>query len=216
MVPVGLTKYREGLTPLRAFTAEEAKKVIATVEHFGDCMLAATGERVVYPADEWYLLADKPIPNEEFYGEMPQLENGVGLIALLRSQFMEALENTTEKAAKGTETLLVTGVAAAPLIEELVALAKNKFPQINARVQAVKNDFFGHTITVAGLVTGTDILQQAQLDTAKRILIPDVMLRHEGDRFLDDVTPQDLEEKLGVSVEVLPVDGEALLLALLQ
>ena len=216
VVPVGLTKYREGLTPLRAFTAEEAKKVIATVEHFGDCMLAATGERVVYPADEWYLLADKPIPDEDFYGEMPQLENGVGLIALLRSQFMEALENTTEKAAKGTETLLVTGVAAAPLIGELAALAKNKFPQINARVQAVKNDFFGHTITVAGLVTGTDILQQAQLDTAKRILIPDVMLRHEGDRFLDDVTPQDLEEKLGVSVEVLPVDGEALLLALLQ
>ncbi len=216
VVPVGLTKHREGLTPLRPFTAKEAAMVIDTVERFGDCMLAATGERVVYPADEWYLLADRPIPDESFYGEMPQLENGVGLIALLRSQFIEALENTTQATAKGTDTLLVTGVAAAPLIGELVALAKDKFAHINARVQAVENDFFGQTITVAGLVTGTDILRQVQPNTAQRILIPDVMLRHEGDRFLDDVTPQDLEEKLGVSVEILPVDGEALLLALLQ
>ncbi len=216
VVPVGLTKHREGLTPLRPFTADEAEKVIDTIEHFGDCMLAETGERVFYAADEWYLLAGRPIPDEEFYGEMRQLENGVGLTALLRSQFMEALENTAEVTAKGTDTLLVTGVAAAPLIGELVALAKDKFPQINARVQAVKNDFFGQTITVAGLVTGTDILQQVEPNTAQRMLIPDAMLRHEGDRFLDDVTPQDLEEKLGVSVEVLPVDGEALLLALLQ
>ncbi len=216
VVPVGLTKHREGLTPLRPFTAEEAARVVDTVEHFGDCMLAATGNRVVYAADEWYLLAERPIPSEEFYGEMPQLENGVGLMALLRSQFAEALENTTEVKAKGTDTLLVTGVAAAPLISELVALAKDKFPQINARVQAVQNDFFGETITVAGLVTGTDILQQVQPNTAQRILIPDVMLRHEGDRFLDDVTPQDLKEKLGASVQVLPVDGKMLLLALLQ
>lgn len=216
VVPVGLTKHREGLTPLRPFTAEEAARVVDTVEHFGDCMLAATGNRVVYAADEWYLLAERPIPSEEFYGEMPQLENGVGLMALLRSQFAEALENTTEVTAKGTDTLLVTGVAAAPLISELVALAKDKFPQINARVQAVQNDFFGETITVAGLVTGTDILQQVQPNTAQRILIPDVMLRHEGDRFLDDVTPQDLKEKLGASVQVLPVDGKMLLLALLQ
>ncbi len=216
VVPVGLTKHREGLTPLRPFTAKEAAKVIDTVERFGDCMLAATGDRVVYAADEWYLLADRPIPDEEFYGEMPQLENGVGLIALLRSQFTQALENTTQDTAKGTETLLLTGVAAAPLIGDLLTLAKDKFPQINARVQAVKNDFLGETITVAGLVTGTDILKQVQPNTVPRILVPDVMLRHEGDRFLDDVTPRDLEEKLGASVEVLPVDGEALLLALLQ
>lgn len=216
VVPVGLTKHREGLTPLRPFTTEEAAKVIDTVEHFGDCMLAATGERVVYPADEWYLLADRPIPDESFYGEMPQLENGVGLIALLRSQFSEALENTAEVTVKGTDTLLVTGIAAAPLMNELVVQAKEKFPQISARVQAVKNEFFGETITVAGLVTGTDILQQVQPNAAKRILIPDVMLRHEGDRFLDDVTPQDLEEKLGMPVVVLPIDGEALLSALLQ
>ena len=145
VVPVGLTKYREGLTPLRPFTAEEAKKVIATVEHFGDCMLAATGERVVYPADEWYLLADKPIPDEDFYGEMPQLENGVGLIALLRSQFMEALENTTEKAAKGTETLLVTGVAAASIDETIQLFVPGRGPHI----RDVGIDSFGVLMGIA-------------------------------------------------------------------
>ena len=216
VVPVGLTKYREGLTPLRPFTKEEAARVIDTVEQFGNQMAAATGERVVYPADEWYLLAERPIPDEEFYGDMSQLENGVGMVALLRAQFKAALENTEKAAAKGTDTLLVTGVAAAPVLTELVALAKNKFPPIKVRVQAIENDFFGKTITVAGLVTGTDILKQVKPDTFRRILIPEVMLRHEGDRFLDDVTPQDLEMKIGVPVTVLPVDGEALLEALLQ
>lgn len=216
VVPVGLTKYREGLTPLRPFTAEEAEKVIDTVGRFGDCMLAATGDRVVYPADEWYLLAGRQIPDEAFYGDMSQLENGVGLIALLRSEFNNALKNTEEVTAKGTKTLLVTGMAAAPLLESLIALAKKKFPQIEARVQAVRNDFFGETITVAGLVTGTDILKQVTAGGFERILMPDVMLRHEGDRFLDDVTPQTLEEKIGVPVSVLPIDGEALLTALLQ
>lgn len=216
VVPVGLTKYREGLTPLRPFTKEEAARVIDTVEQFGNQMAAATGERVVYPADEWYLLAERPIPDEEFYGDMSQLENGVGMVALLRAQFKAALENTEKAAAKGTDTLLVTGVAAAPVLTELVALAKNKFSQIKVRVQAIENDFFGKTITVAGLVTGTDILKQVKPDTFRRILIPEVMLRHEGDRFLDDVTPQDLEMKIGVPVTVLPVDGEALLEALLQ
>jgi NifB/MoaA-like Fe-S oxidoreductase len=171
---------------------------------------------VVYPADEWYLLAGRQIPDEAFYGDMSQLENGVGLIALLRSEFTDALENTEEVTAKGTKTLLVTGMAAAPLLESLVALAKEKFPQINAQVKAVRNDFFGETITVAGLVTGTDILKQVTAGGFERILMPDVMLRHEGDRFLDDVTPQTLEEKIGVPVLVLPVDGEALLTALLQ
>ncbi len=216
VVPVGLTKHREGLAPLRPFTKEEAAAVIETVEHFGKMMLAATGERVVYPADEWYLLAERPIPGEEFYGDMSQLENGVGLVALLRSQFCEALDNTNETAAKGTNTLLVTGVAAAPVLTELIELAKHKFPQIKARVQAITNDFFGHTITVAGLVTGTDMLKQIKIDTYQRVLIPDVMLRHEGDRFLDDVTPQELEAAWGVPVEVLPVDGETLFAALLQ
>lgn len=216
VVPVGLTKYRDGLAPLRPFTKEEAGGVIDAVEHFGAQMLAATGSRVVYPADEWYIKAERPMPNEEFYEEMSQLENGVGLIALLRSEFAQAMETCEEWSAVGTETVLVTGMAAAPFLSELVEQAKVRYAGINARVMAVKNEFFGETITVAGLVTGSDILCQLSGVQCERILIPEVMLRREGDRLLDDVTPEELAEQLHVNVQVVPVNGAALLDALLE
>lgn len=216
VVPVGLTKHREGLTPLRVFSGEEAGAVIDAVERFGDLMLAATGSRVVYPADEWYILAQRPIPPEGFYEEMSQLENGVGLIALLRSEFAAALDSCTETQAAGSRTLLVTGEAAAPFLRELVAKAHDRFPAIDATVVAIKNDFFGHTVTVAGLVTGGDILHQLEGVHCERILIPEVMLRREGDCLLDDVTPQELTERLGASVEVVPNNGAALLAALIE
>lgn len=216
VVPVGLTKYREGLTPLRPFTKEEAAAVIDAVEHFGGLMVAATGSRVVYPADEWYILADRPIPDEAFYEEMSQLDNGVGLIALLRSEFAAALETCDADSAGGTKTVLATGEAAAPFLKELVQTAKERFPTLDATVIAVKNDFFGHTITVAGLVTGGDILHQLREVQCERILIPEVMLRREGDRLLDDVTPEQLEEQLGARVQVVPNNGAALLAALIE
>ncbi|MBR2338637.1 MAG: DUF512 domain-containing protein [Clostridia bacterium] len=216
VVPVGLTKYREGLTPLRPFSKEEAGRVIDAVELFGAQMLAATGNRLVYAADEWYLAADRPIPDEEFYGDMSQLENGVGLIALLRSQFDEAMENCDATAAKGTKTVLVTGAAAAPMLNELLSKAKAHWSNIDARVIAIRNEFFGDTITVAGLVTGGDILCQLEGVSCERILIPEVMLRREGDRFLDDITPEMMEETLGAKVQVVPVDGADLLDALIE
>lgn len=216
VVPVGLTKYREGLTPLRSFTKAEAGAVLDAVELFGKQMLAATGNRLVYPADEWYIAAERPIPDEEFYGEMSQLENGVGLVALLRSEFADALEDCEETEAVGTPTVLVTGMAAAPVLEELIETASQKIAGIRARVVAINNEFFGETITVAGLVTGGDILRQLQGVSCKRILIPEVMLRREGDRFLDDVTPEEIEKTLGVEVQVVPVDGAELLYALIE
>lgn len=216
VVPVGLTKYREGLTPLRPFTKEEAGNVLDAVELFGKQMLAATGNRLVYPADEWYIAAGRPIPDEEFYGEMSQLENGVGLVALLRSEFYAALEDCEETAAAGTPTVLITGMAAAPFLEELIAAASQKIDRINARVIAIKNEFFGETITVAGLVTGSDILRQTQGVSCERILIPEVMLRREGDRLLDDITPEELEKALGAEVQIVPNDGAELLYALIE
>ena len=216
VVPVGLTKYREGLTPLRPFTKEEACAVIDAVELFGRQMLAATGHRVVFPADEWYIKAERPMPSEGFYEEMSQLENGVGLVALLRSQFADALEQCDAKTATEAETVLVTGVAAAPFLTELVENAKQRFPQLNVRVVAIDNNFFGETITVAGLVTGGDILRRMEGIQCERILIPEVMLRREGDCFLDDVTPEELEQTLHTSVQVVPVDGAALLAALIE
>lgn len=214
VVPVGLTKYREGLTPLRPFTAEEANTVLDMVESFGEEMLKAVGSRVVFPADEWYIKAGRPIPEGAFYEEMSQLENGVGMSALLREQFEEAMEQCEGEVVKTPDTIVVTGVAAEPLLNTLVTRAKEKFPAIKARVLAVRNCFFGETITVAGLLTGQDLLTQLTGVACERILIPDVMLRHENDCFLDDMTPEQLEEELGIPVEVIASDGDALLDAL--
>lgn len=214
VVPVGLTKYREGLAPLRPFTAEEAAAVLDAVTAFGDEQLARIGTRVVYPADEWYIKAGRPIPDAEFYEEMSQLENGVGLTALLRGQFEEAMAACDDDEITVKDTVVVTGTAAAPLLEELVQKACERFPALRARVQAIRNTFFGETITVAGLVTGHDLLEQLKGVSCERVLIPDVMLRHEGDRFLDDMTPEELEEALGVEVEVIAAEGEELLYAL--
>ncbi len=216
VVPVGLTRYREGLTPLRPFTESESAKVLDMVTQFGDEQYAATGNRLIYPADEWYVQAGRPIPNEEFYGEMSQLENGVGLVALLRSQFADALAMHEGATAVGTKTVLATGTAAAPILTELLQTAAKAVHGTNAQVAAIRNDFFGETITVAGLVTGRDLREQLRSIPCERVLIPDCMLRHEGDRFLDDVTPEELAKALGVAVEVIPTDGAALLEALLR
>lgn len=216
VVPVGLTKYRDGLTPLRPFTEQESSAVLDMVTRFGDEQTSKTGNRLIYPADEWYVQANRPLPEETFYGEMSQLENGVGLVALLRSQFAESLKNCELDRAVGTNTVLATGVAAAPILRELVETASRTIENIHARVIAINNDFFGEQITVAGLVTGGDLCRQLHGISCERVLIPDCMLRHEGDRFLDDVTPQGLAEKLGVKVEVISTDGSALFEALVR
>ena len=216
VVPVGLTRYREGLAPLRPFNAQEAGAVLDAVENFGNLLLGSIGTRLIYPADEWYIKAGRAVPDEAFYEEMLQLENGVGMSALMRARFSEALEQCEETTAKGTDTVLVTGVAAEPLLRELVKSAAEKYPTIRARVQAIRNEFFGDTITVAGLVTGGDLKAQLNGVSCDRVLIPDVMLRHEKDRFLDDVTPEDLAQALGVRVQIVAADGDSLLQALLE
>ena len=214
-VPVGLTKYREGLEPLRLFTKEEAAAVIDAVEAFGGRMLAERGSRVFFPADEFYLKAGRPIPEAAFYEDMAQLENGVGLTALLFKEFREALA-ACEETPEGTRMTIATGVAAAPLLRMLIDEAGKKWDNLHVDVMAVRNVFFGETITVAGLVTGGDLIRQLKGRTAPVLLIPDAMLRHEKDRFLDDVQPGDVERELGVELRVVPVDGAALLQELLR
>ena len=214
-VPVGLTKYREGLEPLRLFTKEEAAAVIDAVEAFGGRMLAERGSRVFFPADEFYLKAGRPIPEAAFYEDMAQLENGVGLTALLFKEFREALA-ACEETPEGTRMTIATGVAAAPLLRMLIDEAGKKWDNLHVDVMAVRNVFFGETITVAGLVTGGDLIRQLKGRTAPVLLIPDAMLRHEKDRFLDDVQPGDVERELGVELRVVPVDGAVLLQELLR
>ncbi len=215
-VPVGLTKYRDGLTPIRPFTKEEARDVIRRMTAMGDKLLKETGSRVFYPSDEWFIRAEMPIPDSDFYEEYPQLENGVGMIALLREGFREEL-CAWEGAPDAARTVLASGVAAAPFIRELVAEAQTKHPTLNAEVVAITNDFFGDKITVSGLVTGGDLINQLKNTPMDRLLIPANMLRQEGDCFLDDVTVEQVARELNTVVEILPeTDGATLFAALMN
>ena len=213
-VPVGLTRYREGLTPLRLFTPQECGDVIDRMEAAAEKALALTGSRLFYPSDEFFLRAGRPIPDAGYYGEFAQLENGVGMCSLMRQQFTDALE-MTEEAPAGSRLVLACGTLVAPLLRELVDTAQKKWHTIRAEVHPIRNDFFGETITVSGLVTGQDIAAQLAGTDADLVLFPDSMLRREGDCFLDDMTPQQLAEKLGIPVRPVGSDGAEFLEALL-
>ena len=203
-VPVGLSKHRENLPKLEKFQKETAAAVLDVMDEFRD-----TGR--VFAADEFFLLADRPIPECDYYGDFPQLENGVGMWALMLRDSREAIEHAAQP-EKPRKLSVVTGVSAYPLIRNIVDTAERKWHNLTCRVYEIKNDFFGHDITVAGLITGGDIINQLQgKELGDELLIPDVMLRHENDRFLDDVTTQELAEKLGVKVTITQSDGYSLI-----
>ena len=216
-VPVGLTRFRDGLYPLRPYTAEEAAATIDLIDSFGDEQQRRTGERLFYASDEFYILAGRPIPPASFYGEFGQLENGVGMLALQKQQFREALEDFDGDDAERSLSL-ATGLAAAPFLQVLVDEAAEKWHNLRCRIYPVRNDFFGETITVAGLVTGTDLMAQLKgRELGRVLLIPDVMLKFHEDVFLDDVSVEQVEQELGVPVKIVQAgDGYALLEALLE
>jgi len=216
-VPVGLTKYRDGLYPLRPFTKEEAAATIDLIDSFGDMQEKKTGDRLFYASDEFYIEAERPIPPASFYGDFNQLENGVGLLALQKLQFTEALEDF-DADDEIRELSIATGEAAAPFLQALVDEAAKKWHNLKCKVVAVHNDFFGEHITVAGLVTGKDLIAQLKgQDLGKVLLIPDVMLKFHDDVFLDDVSLQRAEEALGVPIcTTQSDDGWALLESILE
>ncbi|MBQ0134090.1 MAG: DUF512 domain-containing protein [Clostridiales bacterium] len=209
IVPVGLTCHRQGLTELQPFDAESALATVKQVEAFARVCLERCNTLLFYCSDELYLKAGLEIPPEEDYEGYPQLENGVGLLRLLEEEFRYALENEDERPARPFS--VATGVSAAPFLQKLCALAG-----ANARVYAVENDFLGHTVDVAGLLTGGDLLRQLRgKDLGEFLLIPLVMLRHGEGVFLDDMTVDQLSESLGVPVYPVDNDGDALLSAML-
>ncbi len=212
-VPVGLTKYRQGLTELQPYTAQTAAEVIDAIEAVGKHCKEKYGTRIFYAADEFYLKANRPLPTEEEYDGYPQLENGVGAITLLREQFADALTDiTAADCPTKREISLATGVSAAPILAKLLDALKEKCDNFEYHLYAIENNFFGTQINVAGLVTGGDILAQISgRPLGSEFLIPAVMLRHEQDRFLDDVTVEELSKKLGVPVVIVGEDGADLL-----
>lgn len=215
IVPVGLTKYREHLFPLRPFKKDEANETISRIDAFGEICLEKYGSRIFFPSDELFLKAEKPIPEDEYYENYTQLENGVGLLRLLQAEFMSALENEDEK-CDGIPFSIATGVSAAPFLSKLIVTAQRKYANMNGKVYSIINDFFGHTIDVAGLVTGGDLIAQLRgKDLGARLLIPQNMLRDGEGVFLDDVTIEQVERELNIKVIPVEQDGTDLLLAMI-
>lgn len=210
IVPVGLTKFREGLYPLTPFTPAHAAETIDEVTAFGEECLVRFGSRIFFCGDEFYLLSGREIPEDAFYEAYTQLENGVGMLRLMETEFSSALSLSDAPSAP-QDFSIATGVSAAPFFEKLVCKASAKYDTIKSRVFPVENDFFGHSINVAGLITGRDLISQLQgKDLGSRLLISQNMLRREEMDFLDDVTLEEASEALGVPVIPVEQDGFAL------
>ena len=210
IVPVGLSRYREGLYPLEPFTKEDAQKVLDTVKKWQDQLYPQYGLHFIHCSDEWYILAQQPIPREEEYDGYLQLENGVGMVRLLESEVLEELSNRKPDDRK-RRISIATGKLAAPFIRENISHIQKLYPGIEVNVYSIRNDFFGEMITVSGLVTGQDLKKQlAGRELGECLLIPCNMLRAGENVFLDDVTVEELEAALGVPVEVVDEDGASL------
>ena len=213
VVPVGVTKYREGLYPLRPYTGEEAAALVEQVEAFAQKHLDEQGTRLVWCSDEFYLLAGRDLPDEDYFEEFTQLDNGVGMLRLLSEEFRRGLDLMEPEEMEGTTPFAIaTGVSAAPFLKKMVDKAAEKCGRIKGEVYAIRNDFFGHTITVAGLVTGRDLIDQLKgKNLPSRLLIPTNMLRSGEQVFLDDVSVEDVERELSVTVTAVGQDGYELL-----
>ena len=213
-VPVGLTRYRDGLEPLTPYSKQSASEVIDIIERFSKEFLNEFGERMVYPADEFFLMAERPIPDVSYYGELTQLENGVGMSALLRDEFITAL-NERSADDKTRVVTIATSVAAYGLICDLVDAARKKWHNLNCKIIPVPNRFFGERITVAGLITGNDLIHALKGNVQGKLLFSANMLRMERDVFLDDLTPEQVAQALETDACPVENDGYELLSALL-
>ena len=221
VVPVGLSKYREGLYPLEPFTEEDACKVIELIEGYQNEIYKEHGTHFVHASDEWYILAKKEMPKAEKYDGYLQLENGVGMIRLLNDEFTESfnelrITGLKKRFMKKYEATLVTGKLAFPYMKMFADKVMAEYPKIKIDVVAIRNDFFGERITVAGLLTGQDIVNQLkEHGYCKNILLPRCVLKADEDIFLDDMTLDDFKSALQVNVEVVKSSGRNVFLSML-
>ena len=219
IVPAGLTKHREGLYPLADFNAGEAGAVIDMVEGFAKEHLAKTGSRLFFLADELYLKAGRPLPDEAYYEGYPQIENGVGMLRALEEEFSFAVEDEKSILSlckKERSISIATGVAAYPYISSIAARMERIFSNLHINVYKITNKFFGESITVAGLLTGKDICEQLEdKPLGGELLLSRSTLRQGEDVFLCGMTVEEMEEKLSVRVRAVENDGDALFSAIL-
>lgn len=207
VVPVGLTKFRDGLFPLKSFDKASAEMAIDTIERYQADFLEKYGTRLVFPADELFIKAQREIPCGDYYEDYPQYENGVGIIRSLEDEFVRALKNSDGGTYK-RRVSAVTGAAAYPYIKKLAEMLKEKYPEIECYVYEIANRFFGESITVAGLLTGGDLIEQLKgRELGDILLLPQVMIKRDSELFLDDITITELEKELDIKVKLVPNDG---------
>ncbi len=221
VVPAGMTAYREKLFPLTPFSPEECREIIEAVTKFGDECIKKRSSRIFFCGDEFYITGKVPFPEEEFYEGYAQIENGVGMITSTRTEFEFALEDTEISELPLKTVSCATGYAAYDLICELAKKAEEKLKGLKINVFKIRNDFFGESITVAGLLTGQDIARQLKDkarngDLGEKLILPKVTLRAEGDLFLDGMTPIELSAELGVKIEFDECDGQSFFDALIN
>ena len=206
VVPVGLTKFREGLYPLTTFDKEGAGKVLDMIEGFQKRFLEEYGTRLVFASDEFYITAERELPPGEAYEGYPQYENGVGMRRSLIDEFDSAMEEADE--VNPSAVSVATGALTYEYICELVEKARKKWHNINCNVYKIRNDFFGETITVTGLITGQDLISQLKgKPLGNTLLLSSSMIRKDGEVFLDDYTLSDVGSALGVKIRLIENDG---------
>ncbi len=200
-VPVGVTKHREGLFEMPEYAKETASEVIDIIGRMGAEFKEKLGTRLVYAADEFYLKAERDIPDADYYEDYPQIENGVGMWTSFKDEADNIIAELDAKSDMKKSLSLATGVAAYPLINETAKRLTAIYPGLEINTYEIKNDFYGHSVTVAGLVTGGDLIGQLKgKKLGQELIIPDVMLRSEGDLFLDNVSLEDAERELQVKI----------------
>ena len=201
IVPVGLTCHREGLTHLEAFTPEECAAVIDQVNAFGDECLQKHGTRLFYCSDEFYIRSGRPLPEEDFYEDYSQIENGVGMLTSMGAEFafeMDYLDELLESVKLPRTVSVVTGEAAYGHLSSLAKRLESRVEGLTVQVHKIVNHYFGESVTVAGLLTWQDVASQLQgKSLGEELLFPSVMLKADEEVFLDNKTPQDLSRALG-------------------
>ncbi|WP_333813002.1 DUF512 domain-containing protein [Muricomes intestini] len=215
VVPVGLSKFRDGLYPLEPFTKEDAKEVLQLIGRWQDKIYEEYGIHFIHAGDEWYILAEEEVPEEGSYDGYLQLENGVGMLRLLKDEFEEGIVALMGD-GRVREISLATGKLAYPYLKKMVDRLEEKFPNIKVHLYDIRNDFFGENITVSGLITGQDLMTQLQRKKLGEVLlIPCNMLKTDEDIFLDDFTVREVESALQVPVDIVKSSGQDLIDAIL-
>lgn len=214
VVPVGLTKCRNGLYPLVPFEKEDCAAVVRQIKNWQERFLKEHGTRFVYASDEFFINAGMELPEESEYEDFPQIENGVGMIASMEAEFMRAL--APDLKPQGTaKTVVATGEISYEFIKKLVNIVKMRYNMNNIEVVGIKNELFGGRVTVSGLLGGSDLIRALQDKQADRVLITESMLKADEDVFLDDYTLSETEKRLNMKIVPVKNDGEAFLKAVL-